>query len=180
VVRDAGRAGSVIGRVRALIKKVPQRLEALDVNEAILEVIEVTRSELVRNNVSLQTELANGLPRIPGDRIQLQQIVLNLVMNGVEAMTDAEAGSRDLLISTAEDEANGVLVAVRDSGPGLKAESLDHLFDAFYTTKPSGMGMGLAICRSIVEVHGGRIWATPNVPQGASFHFSLPVDGVTG
>jgi signal transduction histidine kinase len=151
----------------------------LDINEAILEVIEVTRSELLRNGVSLQTKLAKGLPLIRGDRIQLQQIVLNLIMNAVEAMSDASKGSRDLLISTAEDVSNCVLVAVRDSGPGLNPESLDRLFHPFYTTKPGGMGMGLSICRSIVEVHGGRIWATTNVPQGASFHFSLPAHGVT-
>jgi signal transduction histidine kinase len=150
----------------------------LDINEAIVEVIEVTRSELLRNGVSLQTELAKGLPLIRGDRIQLQQIVLNLFMNAVEAMSDASEGSRDLQITTADDS-NGVLVEVRDSGPGLNAESLERLFDPFYTTKPSGMGMGLSICRSIVEVHGGRIWATANVPQGASFHFSLPAHGVT-
>jgi signal transduction histidine kinase len=117
------------------------------------------------------------LPPVRGDRIQLQQIVLNLIMNAVEAMGDASEGSRDLLISTAEDVSNGVLVAVRDSGPGLSPESLERLFDPFYTTKPGGMGMGLSICRSIIEAHGGRIWATANVPKGASFHFSLPAPG---
>jgi C4-dicarboxylate-specific signal transduction histidine kinase len=164
---------------RALIKKVPPRHDQLDINAAILEVIEVTRSELLRNGVSLQTELAKSLPLIRGDRIQLQQIVLNLIMNAVEAMSEAREGSRDLLISTAEDMSNGVLVAVRDSGPGLNPESLDRLFDPFYTTKPGGMGMGLSICRSIIEAHGGRVWAAANVPQGASFHFSLPAHGVT-
>src|SRR6267154_2383289 len=178
IIKDGKRAGDVIGRIRALIKKVPPRHDRLDINEAILEVIEVTRSELLRNGVSLQTELPKGLPLIRGDRIQLQQIVLNLIMNAVEAMSDASKGSRDLLISTAEDVSNGVLVAVRDSGPGLNPESLERLFDPFYTTKPGGMGMGLSICRSIVEGHGGRIWAAANVPQGASFHFSLPAQGV--
>jgi signal transduction histidine kinase len=104
----------------------------------------------------------------------LQQIVLNLIMNAVEAMSDASGGSRDLLISTAEDTSNGVLVAVRDAGPGLSPESLERLFDPFYTTKPGGMGMGLSICGSIIETHGGRVWAAANVPHGASFHFSLP------
>jgi PAS domain S-box-containing protein len=179
IIKDGNRAGDVVGRIRALVQKVPTRHDQLDINEAILEVIEVTRSELLRNGVSLQTELAKGLPLIRGDRIQLQQIVLNLIMNAVEAMSDASKGSRDLLISTAEDISNDVLVAVRDSGPGLNSESLDRLFDPFYTTKPGGMGMGLSICRSIVEVHGGRISATANVPQGASFHFSLPAHGVT-
>jgi C4-dicarboxylate-specific signal transduction histidine kinase len=178
IIKDGNRASDVIGRIRALVKKAPPRHDQLEINEAILEVIEVTRSELLRNDVSLRTELAKGLPLIRGDRIQLQQIVLNLILNAVEAMSDASKGSRDLLISTAEDISNGVLVAVRDSGPGLNSESLERLFDPFYTTKPGGMGMGLSICRSIVEGHGGRIWATANVPKGASFHFSLPVQGV--
>jgi signal transduction histidine kinase len=179
IIKDGTRAGDVIGRIRAIIKKVPPRHDQLDINEAILEVIEVTRSELLRNGVSLQTEFASGLPLIRGDRIQLQQIVLNLIMNAVEAMSEASKGSRDLLISTAEDISNSVLVAVRDTGPGLNPESLERLFDPFYTTKPGGMGMGLSICRSIVEAHGGRVWAAANVAQGASFHFSLPAHGVT-
>jgi PAS domain S-box-containing protein len=173
IIKDGIRAGDVIGRIRALIKKAPPRHDQLDINEAILEVIEVTRSELLRNGVSLRTELAKGLPVIRGDRIQLQQVVLNLIMNAVEAMSDSK-GSRDLLISTAEDRSHGVLATVRDSGPGLDPESLERLFDPFYTTKPGGMGMGLSICRSIIEVHGGRVWATANVPRGASFHISLP------
>jgi len=122
-----------------------------------------------------QTELAKGLPLIRGDRIQRQQIVLNLIMNAVEAMSDVSKGSRDFLISTAEDISNGVLVTVRDSGPGLNPESLERLFDPFHTTKPGGMGMGLSICRSIIEAHGGQVWAAPNLPQGATFHFSVPL-----
>jgi PAS domain S-box-containing protein len=173
IIKDGHRAGDVIGRVRGLVKNVPPRDDQLDINEAILEVIGVTRSELLRNGVSLQTELANGLPLVRGDRVQLQQIVLNLIMNAVEAMSDAPRGSRDLLIGTAEDQSNGVLVAVRDSGPGLNPESLERLFDPFYTTKAGGMGMGLSICRSIVEGHGGRIWAAVNVPRGAVFQFTL-------
>ncbi|MEA2916364.1 MAG: hypothetical protein QOJ15_8445, partial [Bradyrhizobium sp.] len=178
IVKDGIRAGDVIGRIRALVNKVPPRHDALDINKAILEVIEVARTELLRNGVSLQTELAKGLPVIQGDRIQLQQIVLNLIMNAVEAMSEASNGSRDLLISTAEDISKGVVVTVRDSGPGLSPESLGRLFDPFYTTKPGGMGMGLSICRSIIEAHGGRVWATANLPQGACFHFSLPAHGV--
>jgi C4-dicarboxylate-specific signal transduction histidine kinase len=173
IIKDGTRAGDVIGRIRALIKKAPPRHDQLDINEAIHEVFEVTRSELLRSGVSLRTELAKGLPLIRGDRIQLQQIVLNLILNAVEAMRDASKGSRDLQISTAEDRSNGVLVAVRDSGPGLNPESLERVFDPFYTTKPGGMGMGLSICRSIVEGHGGRIWATANAPQGAIFQFTL-------
>jgi PAS domain S-box-containing protein len=177
IIQDSTRAGDVIGRIRALVKKVPPRHDQLDINEAILEVIEVTRSELLRNGVSLQTELAKGLPLIRGDRIQLQQVILNLIMNAVEAMSDAS--SRDLLISTGEDISNGVLVAVQDSGPGLSRESLERLFEPFYTTKPGGMGMGLSICRSIIKAHGGRVWAAANVTQGATFHFSLPAYEVT-
>jgi PAS domain S-box-containing protein len=179
IIKDSNRAGDVIDRIRALVKKAPARQDRLDINETILEVIEVTRSEVLRNGVSLQTELARGLPLIQGDRIQLQQIVLNLIMNAVEAMSDASVESRDLLISTVRDESIGVLAAVRDSGPGLEPERLERLFDPFYTTKPGGMGMGLSICRSIVEAHGGRVWATANVPRGACFHFSLPADGIS-
>jgi signal transduction histidine kinase len=180
IIRDGNRAGDVIGRIRALIKKVPARQAELDINEAILEVIELMRSELLRNGVALQTELANGLPLTRGDRIQVQQIVLNLIMNAVEAMADVSNGSRDLLISTAGDISNGVLVTVRDSGPGLTPESLERLFDPFYTTKPGGMGMGLSICRSIIEAHGGRVWAAATVPRGASFQFTLPAHSSDG
>jgi signal transduction histidine kinase len=148
----------------------------LDINEAIHDVIELTRSEMLRNGVSLQTELAKGLPLIRGDRIQLQQVILNLIVNAIEATSGASEGARGLLISTGKDASNAVLVAVRDSGPGLDPEGLGRLFDAFYTTKPGGMGMGLSICRSIIEAHGGRIWATANVPQGAVLQFTLHQD----
>jgi C4-dicarboxylate-specific signal transduction histidine kinase len=177
IIKEGNRAGEVIGRIRALIKKVPPRSDRLDINEATLEVIELARSELVRNRVSLRTDFAKGLPLILGDRIQLQQVILNLIINAVEAMSATSEGSRDLLISTAQDESNGVVVAVRDSGPGLSPESLERLFDPFYTTKAGGMGMGLSICRSIIEVHGGRVWATTNVPHGATFQFTLPAHG---
>jgi PAS domain S-box-containing protein len=174
IIKAGNRAGDVIGRIRALVKKAAPRSDPLYVNETILEVIEVTRSELIRNGVSLRTELAEGLPLVQGDRIQLQQIALNLMMNASEAMSDISKGSRDLLISTARDRSGGVLVAVRDSGPGLNTESLARLFDPFYTTKPGGMGMGLSICRSIIEAHGGRIWAEANLPQGTTFQFIIP------
>jgi signal transduction histidine kinase len=174
IIRNGKRAGDVLGRIRALIKRMPARLDRLDINDAILDVIEITRNELLENSVSLRTELEEGLPLIRGDRIQLQQIILNLIMNAVEAMSDTSNGARDLLISTTEDATNGVLVSVRDSGPGLGANSLERLFDPFYTTKPGGMGMGLSICRSIIEAHGGQVWAATNIAQGASFHFSLP------
>src|SRR5258705_573724 len=173
IIKDGIRAGEAIGRIRAIVKKVRPRHDRLDINQAILEVIELTRSELVRKGVSLQTALAKGLPLIPGDRVELQQVILNLIINAVEAMSDVRKGSRELLISTAEDKSNGVRVEVRDSGPGLSPESLERLFDPFYTTKPSGMGMGLSICRSIIEAHGGQVWVTANRPQGAVFQFTL-------
>jgi C4-dicarboxylate-specific signal transduction histidine kinase len=174
IVKDGNRAGEVIGRIRALIKKVPRRHDPVDINETILEVIALTRSELLRNGVSLQTQLAEGMPLIQGDRIQLQQVILNFIVNAIEAMSGVSEGSRELLVSTEEDGSDGVLVAVRDSGPGLPPQSLERLFDAFYTTKPGGMGMGLSICRSIIEAHGGRVWAGANAPKGAVFQFTLP------
>ena len=173
IVRNGRRAGDVIGRIRALVAKAPPRNDQLDLNEVMLDVIALTRSELRGSGTALQTQLADGLPLILGDRIQLQQVMLNLIFNAVEAMSEAHGGSRELLIRTDQDRPGGVLVAVQDSGPGLKPESIDRLFDAFYTTKSGGMGMGLSICRAIVEAHGGRMWATANVPQGAAFLFSL-------
>ena len=175
IIKDGKRAGDVIGHIRAIVRNVPPRHDRLDINEAILEVIDLTRSELVRKGISLQTEFARGLPSIRGDRIQLQQVILNLIMNAAEAMNDASEHSRDLLIGTAADKPGGVRVEVRDSGPGLSQESLGRLFDPFYTTKRGGMGMGLSICRSIIEAHGGQVGATANVPRGAAFHFTLPV-----
>ena len=175
IVKDGNRASDVIHRIRTLINRnVPTRNDQLDINETILEVIALTRSEVLRNGVSLQTRLAKDLPLIQGDRVQLQQVMLNLVINAVEAMSGVSERSRELMIGSGKDASNGVLVTVRDSGPGLNPESLNHLFDAFYTTKPGGMGMGLSICRSIIEAHGGRVWATANVPQGAIFQFILP------
>jgi signal transduction histidine kinase len=140
----------------------------------MLEVIALTRSELRRNRTSLQTQLADDLPLILGDRIQLQQVMLNLILNAVEAMNESSEATRELLIRTEQDGSEGALVAIQDSGPGLKPESLDRLFDAFYSTKPGDMGMGLSICRSTIEAHGGRMWATLNLPHGAVFQFTLP------
>ena len=179
VVRAGNRAGEVIGRIRALISKVPERKASLDINETILETIALTHSEMVRNRILLQTELGNGLPHIWGDKVRLQQVILNLIMNAIEAMSEISEGSRELLIRTGLDVPGGVTVAVRDSGPGLKPESLAHLFDPFYTTKPAGMGMGLSICRSITEAHGGRLWAIPNNPRGAIFQFTVRQDGAS-
>jgi PAS domain S-box-containing protein len=174
IVRDGKRAGDVIGRIRALIEKAPPRQDRFDLNAAVLDVIALTRSEVLQHAVSVQTELATGLPCVQGDRVQLQQVILNLILNAVEAMSVVDAGPRELRISTGRDAVDGVLVSVRDSGPGLDPTSVDRLFEAFYTTKPEGMGMGLAICRSIVEAHGGRMWATANEPRGADFQFTLP------
>jgi PAS domain S-box-containing protein len=174
IVKDGNRAGDVIGRIRELIKKAPPRQDWVDINEAIREVIELTRREAVKTGVSVQTHLADGLPRINADRVQLQQVILNLIINAVEAMGGVSDGRRELLISTGQAGSGGVLVAVRDSGPGLAPATLEHLFEAFYTTKTTGLGMGLSICRSIIEAHGGRLWAEANEPQGTIFQFLTP------
>jgi C4-dicarboxylate-specific signal transduction histidine kinase len=173
VVGDADRAGDIIDRIRDHIKKAPPRKECLDINAGIREVIELTRGEWVKNGISMQADLADGLPFIEGDRVQLQQVLLNLIVNAVEAMSGASDGTRELLVSSRVD-AGGVLVGVRDTGPGLAPKTLEHVFEAFYTTKPGGLGMGLSICRSIIEAHGGRLWASANQPRGASFQFALP------
>jgi PAS domain S-box-containing protein len=175
IVKDGHRAGDVISRIGALIKKAPPQKEGLEINEAILEVIALARGEMVKNGISVQTQLAEGLPLIQGDRVQLQQVILNLIVNAVDAMSGVSEGTRELFIGTADDAQNGVLIEVRDSGPGLPPESLERVFDAFYTTKAAGMGMGLSICRSIIEAHGGRIWASRAAGPGATVQFTLPV-----
>src|SRR6266542_2163853 len=177
IVRDGGRASEVIERIRALVKKSPPRQDWLNINDTILEVIALARSEMHTNRISLQTQLADRLPLVRADRVQFQQVVLNLIINGIEAMNRSSEGRRELRVSTERDGSNGVLIAVRDSGVGLNPENLEHLFDPFYTTKPDGMGMGLAISRSIIEAHGGRLWAALNAPCGAVFQFTLPHDG---
>src|ERR1700730_17438631 len=174
IVKDGNRAHDVMDRIRALIKKGPPRRDGLEINETILEIVTLTRGEVVKSDVLVQTQLAEGLPPVQGDRVQLQQVILNLIVNAVDAMTGVGKGSRELLISSGRAEPDGVLVAVRDSGLGLSPESLGRLFEAFYTSKPGGMGVGLSICRSIIEDHGGRLWATANVPRGAIFQFTLP------
>jgi signal transduction histidine kinase len=175
IIKDGERASDVIDRIRVLIKKAPPRKDSVEINEAIFEVIALTHGEVVKNGVSVQTQLAKGLPRIQGDRVQLQQVLLNLIINAVEAMSGVSEGPRELRIGTGPEASGGVLVTVQDSGPGLNPESVDRLFDAFYTTKPSGMGMGLSICRSIVEAHGGRIWASRTAGPGATVQFTLPL-----
>ena len=175
IIRDGNRAGNVIARIRDLIKKAPPRVGRSDINDAIREVIEITRAEAVKNGVSVQTEFAHGLPLVKGDRIELQQVVLNLIVNAVEAMSTLAEGARELLISTAR-AGPDVLITVRDSGPGLPAAGLERIFEPFHTTKRTGLGMGLSISRSITEAHGGRLWASGNVPRGAIFQFTVPAD----
>jgi PAS domain S-box-containing protein len=173
IVKEGNRAGEVVGRIRALIKKAPVRKDAVEINDAILEIVALTRTEAANNNVSVRTQLAEGLPRVQGDRVQLQQVLLNLIINAIEAMRDVGEEERKLLISTRH-EPDGVSIEVRDSGPGFAAADLDRVFEAFYSTKPSGVGLGLSICRSIIEAHDGRLWASPNVPRGAIFGFTAP------
>jgi C4-dicarboxylate-specific signal transduction histidine kinase len=179
IVKDGNRAGDVISRIRGLVKKTPARRDCLEINGAIREVIELTHGEGVKNSISVQAELADGLALIQGDRVQLQQVLLNLIINAIEAMSGEGDGPRELLITTARADLGGVLVTVRDSGPGLAPATLERVFESFYTTKPSGLGLGLSICRSIVEAHGGRLWASANEPRGAVFQFTLPAAGGT-
>jgi signal transduction histidine kinase len=148
----------------------------LDINEAIREVIALTQTEVQRNSVRLQARLVEQLPLIPADRIQLQQVVMNLIVNAVEAMSGVSDRSRELIIASGEDDTTAVFVELRDNGPGIDTAELDQLFQSFYTTKPDGIGMGLAISRSIAEAHGGRLSAAPNQPHGAIFRLTLPVE----
>ena len=190
IVRDGNRAGDVISRMRALFKKAPVTKEHFDINEAIEEVVALTHAEAQRNRVLVRTGLDGDVPSILGDRVQLQQVVLNLLINAMEAMSGMEEDRRELLVSTKRvadtktpvnanvslgSQSSHVSVAVRDSGPGLLSTSLAQLFTAFYTTKPHGLGMGLAVSRSIIEAHGGRLEAFPNDDRGATFQFTLPV-----
>jgi len=177
MINDGSRAGEVISRIRAMVRKSPPRRDKLDINSTLMEVIALIRGEAQRNSISLRTELSNALPPVVGDRIQVQQVILNLIVNAIEAMSGVAASQRELLVASAKDGPNSVLVTVRDSGTGLDEASPDRLFDPFYTTKTSGMGMGLAISRTIIEAHGGRLWAAPSVPQGAIFQFRLPTEG---
>jgi PAS domain S-box-containing protein len=173
VVRDTDRGKDIVGRIREHIKKAPPRKERFDINEAIREVIVMVQSAIDKNNVSVSTRLMEGLMAVQGDRVQLQQVVLNLVLNAVEAMSSVE-GVRKLSINTEQDKAGGILVAVRDSGPGIDPERLDRVFEPFYTTKTSGVGMGLSICRSIIGAHGGRLWVDANLVRGTVFQFTVP------
>jgi PAS domain S-box-containing protein len=175
IIRDGARAGQVISRIRAMLKKAPPSKTPLDVNEFVSEVVALTQSEMLRNSVSLRVDLAEDLPKVPGDRIQLQQVMLNLMVNAVEAMLAIQDRQRTLLITSGDFGDSSVRIAVSDNGPGIDSQTARHLFSAFSTTKPEGMGMGLAISRSIIEAHGGRLWTEPNNDCGATFQFTLPI-----
>jgi PAS domain S-box-containing protein len=174
IVNDVMRAGDIIGRIRDLIKKAPPRQDIVDINEAVCEVIELTRGEAARCGVAVQAILDERLPPVRGDRVQLQQVMLNLIVNAIEAMSATSEGPRVLLVSTAAASGKGVSIAVSDTGPGLPADGINHVFDPFYTTKTGGLGMGLSICRSIIDAYGGQLSVKPNVPRGAVFQFTLP------
>jgi PAS domain S-box-containing protein len=179
IVKEGNRASEVIRRVRALANKTDIEKVPLDIDDVVGEAIALVQRELISHRVSLRMEFAPALPMILGDRVQLQQVIINLVMNGIEAMQSVSDRPRELVIGSHQDETHRVLVIVTDSGVGISAENADRLFNAFFTTKSSGMGMGLSICRSIIEAHGGRLWATANVPHGATFQFTLPVSADT-
>jgi PAS domain S-box-containing protein len=179
VISDGNRASEVIRRVRALAKSSGIEMVPLDVNDVVREIIALVQRELISHQVSLRTELASPLPMVLGDHIQLQQVFINLVMNGIDAMQSVTDRPRELVIRSRQEEPHQVLVSVTDYGVGISAENADRLFTAFFTTKSSGMGMGLSICRSIMEAHGGRLWASANLPHGATFQFSLPVSADT-
>ena len=195
IIRDAKRASATVSRMRALFKRTPTETEPLDLNEVIREIVTVVHGEDQGNGISLRTDLADDLPRVMGDRIQLQQVILNLLVNAIQALSEISEGTRELCVSShkgsqihpeqSEDNGEGlstleeISIEVRDTGPGLDPENLHQLFEAFYTTKPHGLGIGLAISRAIVEAHGGRLWAKSNQPRGAVFQFSLPVRRLT-
>jgi C4-dicarboxylate-specific signal transduction histidine kinase len=168
------RAGDVIEGLRALIKKAPPALESLDINEVLDEIILLTRVEAVKNHIAVRKQFAADLPLVRGSRVQLQQVILNLMVNAIEAMSEDDDGRRDLQIGTERDAAGSLLVTVGDSGPGLTPAMFERVFEAFYTTKPTGLGIGLSICRSIIEAHGGKLWASPPAERGAVFQFTLP------
>jgi PAS domain S-box-containing protein len=179
ILRDGNRAGDVIARIRALVQKTDTEKARLDINQTVQEVILLAQSEAGHKGVALRTELAADLAPVLGDQVQLQQVILNLVMNGIEATASVIDRRRELLIRSRQHGSDQVLVAVQDSGIGIERENLEKIFDAFYTTKPQGMGMGLAISRSIVENHGGRLWAVPNDGPGVTFEFALPVESTS-
>jgi C4-dicarboxylate-specific signal transduction histidine kinase len=172
-VREATRASDVIGRIRALLQKGTPQMERLDVNAVIREVLTLADHELLRGGITVRTELAPDVPNVLGDRVQLQQVILNLILNGIDAMSAITHRPRELLIESAK-HPEGVLIQVHDSGEGVDPEQADHIFQPFFTTKPQGIGMGLSVGRSIVEAHGGRLWFTPGSSHGVVFQFTVP------
>jgi two-component system, LuxR family, sensor kinase FixL len=176
IIRDGSRASEVVARIRALAKKSSLEKTSLNLNDTIQDVLALINSEVRRSKIWLRTELATDLPLVLGDRVQLQQVILNLVVNGIEAMKAITDRPRELLIKSNQYESDKVLVAVQDTGIGLDPENLERIFNAFFTTKPEGMGMGLSISRSIIEAHGGRLWARPNDRLGTTFQFTLPTN----
>jgi C4-dicarboxylate-specific signal transduction histidine kinase len=176
--KEAQRASDVIGRIRALLKHDKPKYIPLEINDVIKEVVTMTQSALQARGVSVRIDLPPGLPRALGDRVQLQQVLLNLIMNGADAMSLVASGPQILGLSSRVESSDNILVSIEDSGTGLEAGLSDRIFDPLFTTKPNGMGMGLAICKSIVEGHGGRIWALPGSPNGTVFQFTVPtLDG---
>ena len=176
IVNETGRTSDVVDRIGSFIKKCHPRKEVVDLNAAILGVTALTHSEEIKTGVPVGTQLLGELPRIQGDRVQLQQVMLNLIVNAIQSMSGVEDGNRELHISTVSIEPERVRVAMRDTGHGPRPESLPRLFEPFYATKPDGMGMGLSICRSIIEAHGGRLWTTGCEPRSALFQFTIPAD----
>jgi C4-dicarboxylate-specific signal transduction histidine kinase len=174
MVKDGKRAGEIIGRIRVLFQKGTPEREWVDVNEVIREMIVLLHNEITQHSISVRTELARDLPRVMGDRVRLQQVMMNLIMNSIDAMKDV-AGTREIGIKSQPAENEQLLVSVSDTGVGLPPKQADQIFNAFFTTKSHGTGMGLRISRSIVESHGGRLWAADNAPSGASFHLTLPI-----
>jgi len=177
IIRDGHRASEVITRIRSFVRKEASQRTTFNLNEVVRETLALVSHEIQRAHILLQAELAADLPPVCGDRIQLGQVILNLIMNGIEAMTEIQGRARQLIISSGRDEANAVLIAVQDCGVGIDPQETKRIFAAFYTTKPGGMGMGLAICRSIIEAHGGRLWIMPHAGPGATFQFTLPSNG---
>ena len=175
VVSETYRAGDIIGRIRDQVKKAPPRTEDVDLNNAIEEVVALVRGELSKNRVSLHTQLAEGLSPVRGDRVQLQQVMLNLILNATEAMSGGDDEARELVLHTDASTPDGLIVAIGDSGPGIPPEDRERIFESFYTTKAGGVGIGLSICRSIIEAHGGRLWADEHQPRGAVLKFTLPM-----
>jgi C4-dicarboxylate-specific signal transduction histidine kinase len=175
IVKDGTRAAEIISRIRLLFKKGTPQRELVDLNEVIREMIVLLRSEATRHTISVRTELATDLAHVMGDRVQLQQVMMNLMINGIDAMKEMD-GTRELAIESRRGEDEQVMVSVSDTGVGLPPQQGNQIFNAFFTTKPHGTGMGLSICRSIVESHGGRLWAADNSPRGAGFHLTLPIN----